>query len=305
MGKFVEGYGGSCLVYFVLDIGGSSIKFALVDKNMNIVIRDSWAVPGSFDGLIELIQKKFNQIKHDYECAGIAISAPGSVDSFEGVIYGASAIPYIHGPNFKEILGEQLGLPIEIENDANCAALAEAHLGDYSNYKMISSVVIGSGVGGSNVYNGEILRGANLHGGEFGYMILDEDGFGFQTMSTLSSVGGIVRQAQMMGLNVNNGKELFSLADSNEMAQRLIDDFFKYLAIGLFNIQYSFDPDVILIGGAISNRPNLIERIGLELDSILNKHESATLKPVVRKATFGNDSNILGAVVNFKLRREK
>ena len=87
---------------------------------------------GSYKTAEELfytLAQNVNDKKEEYDLKGIAISAPGAVDSKTGIIGGVSAIPYIHGPNFKEILKEKTGLDVAIENDANCAALGECWLG--------------------------------------------------------------------------------------------------------------------------------------------------------------------------------
>lgn len=291
-------------MYLSLDIGGSAIKTAIVDENFNIVERSILNVDESFEEMIKSIKNEYDKYSSKHDIIGLGIAAPGAVDSTSGIIYGSSAIDYIHGPNFKEILTKELQLNVEIVNDANSAALAEAHVGDYAQSKSLSLVVLGSGVGGANILDGKIIEGSNLHGGEFGYLILDNDNNRVQSMSTLASVGGIIRQANKKGLGVKNGIELFELYEINDIAKEIIDKFYMYLAIGIFNIQYAFDPELILIGGAISEREELLDKINENLDKLLKSHDSALIKPKLQKATYGNDSNIIGAIINYKLRRE-
>src|SRR5699024_11273333 len=94
------------------------------------------------------------------------------------IIYDASAIPYIHGPNLKEALEERTQKRVEIENDANCAALAEIWQGSAKGKKEVAVIVIGTGIGGALVHQDASAQGDQLHGGEFGYMILDPDQVG-------------------------------------------------------------------------------------------------------------------------------
>src|SRR5699024_1216495 len=108
---------------------------------------------------------------------GIAISAPGAVTD-GGMINGGSAIPYIHGPNIKAMIETRTGLTVHIENDANCVALAEIWKGAAKTKKDVAVVVIGTGIGGALVKDGVIHKGGNLHGGEFGYMILNPNVIG-------------------------------------------------------------------------------------------------------------------------------
>ena len=109
--------------YMVFDIGGSSVKWSVIEGEGKILQSGSIKIASNisdfFNGLAEIT----NNMKKEFDVKGIAISAPGAVDSETGVIGGVSAIPYIHGPNFKEELNKLTGIEVEIENDANCAAL--------------------------------------------------------------------------------------------------------------------------------------------------------------------------------------
>ena len=108
----------------------------------------------------------------------MALSLPGAVDSETGIIGGSSALDYIHGPNIKEELEKRLQVRVEMENDANCAALAEVWKGAASDVNDCCFIVSGTGIGGAVVKNKRIHKGQHLHGGEFGYMIAD---FNFET----------------------------------------------------------------------------------------------------------------------------
>lgn len=103
----------------------------------------------------------------------MAISAPGAVDSVVGTIGGSSELPYIHGPNFKVILNKMTNLPIEIENDANCAALGECWGGAAMDANDSAFVVCGTGIGGALIKDKKIHTGIHKHGGEFGYCFID------------------------------------------------------------------------------------------------------------------------------------
>lgn len=284
-----------------LDIGGSSVKTGILDKDARIVHKGSLDIPESFEKLIAEIAEDVREAEKKYDIEGIAISAPGSVDVDSGVIYGASAIPYIHGPNWKELLNEITGYEISIENDANCAALAEAYYGAGQQIDHMAFVVIGSGIGGALVYDKAILHGKHLHGGEIGYSIVGERNHKLLSFSDAGSVGGLLRNCKRRGLCVHNGKEVFALAEQgNVVAQDEINRFYHYLAIGIFNLQYTYDPEIILLAGAISSRDDLLSHIEHEIDQIMDFHNSASLRPKVAIASFRNDSNLIGAYVNFK-----
>ena len=157
--------------YVVIDIGGTSIKHALMTESGDILEKGSMKTEGDNINLfIESIGKVVDSYKEKNEVFGLACSSPGAVDVKTGFIGGGSAIPCIHGPNIRELLEKRCGLEVSIENDANCAGLAEGWLGSAKGVENYACIVIGTGIGGCIVINGRILRGKHLHGGEFGYM---------------------------------------------------------------------------------------------------------------------------------------
>ena len=299
--------------YLAIDIGGSSVKTAIVTEEGKIFEKNSFKGDKyNFDNFKGSMVEAILRAKEENNIGGVAISAPGGVDSETGVIGGASALPCIHGHNFKKLFGEDLGLKVEIENDANCAALGEVWKGAAKDNKDVLFVVCGTGIGGAVVKNKIIHKGQNLHGGEFGYSILEKeivDGkFVFKTWSHLGAMGALVEKvAEVTGEDpeVLDGKEVFKRADEGDaVAIKAIDDFYLYNAMGIFNIQYTYDPEKILIGGAISGRRDFIERINEKLDVIISYLSMAKVRPIIEKCAFENDANLLGALYNY-LQRNK
>jgi predicted NBD/HSP70 family sugar kinase len=294
--------------YIVFDIGGSSVKHAIMTDEGDFIAkgsykseRNNWEVFKA--SMIEEIEKA----KKKYNISGVTISAPGGVDSDTGIIGGASALPCIHGPNFKKIFGEDLGINLEIENDANCAALGEVWKGSAKDNKDVLFVVCGTGIGGAVIKNKQIHKGNNLQGGEFGYLILDHKKNGvdskFKTWSDLGSTGGLINTvAEIKEISEAeiDGKKIFELAENgDEDCINAIDDFYFYNALGVFNLQYIYDPEKIVIGGAISSRKDFIEKINEKLDIIMNNIELAKIRPKLEKCKFENDANLLGALFNY------
>src|SRR5699024_10125386 len=154
--------------YTAFDIGGTNVKYGLVEvENGYAEIKEHHSIPapGSLDSLLNRICT-FAAEHHD--AAGVAISSPGAV-SDEGIVYGASALDYLHGPNMKQLIATRTGLPVYIENDANCAASAEMCAGAAQHHRDFLMMVIGTGIGGAIVKDKKLHKGAHLHGGEFGY----------------------------------------------------------------------------------------------------------------------------------------
>ncbi len=294
--------------FLVFDIGGSSVKHAVMTKNGEVIEKGSYKSERyDFDLFIKNMLEISRKAKEEHDILGVAISAPGSVDSKEGVVGGSSALPCIHGPNFKEIFKKELNLTLEIENDANCAALGEVWLGGAKDNRDLAFVVCGTGIGGAIIKDRKIHKGTHLHGGEFGYMILEskrtKDGVEFKTWSDIGSTGGLQRTvAERKGISADelDGKKIFELAESgDEVCKEEIENFYFNIAKGIFNLQYIYDPEKILIGGAISSREDFIDKINENMDLLMNTMTHAQVRPVIDKCKFGNDANLLGALFHY------
>ncbi len=285
--------------YLVFDIGGSSIKYAIFGCELTIV--ESGKIPrqNSFEEMIEQMIKVYNEQE---EITGISISAPGIVDSKIGTIGGLSALDYIHGPNFKEVFKTKTNLDIAIENDANCAALSSAYFGEDKDKQNIIYVVIGSGIGGAILNNQKILYGANGYAGEFGYQIINDK------MQSWSEVGSTVNLVNRVRKVMNNffieGEEVFKLAKTNNQVNELVEEFYDCNARALFNLQMAFDPDVILLGGGISENKEVIKEIQNRVE-LLKVKGNIEQEIKIKVGQFGANANLFGALVNLLQQEEQ
>lgn len=290
--------------YMVFDIGGSSTKWSIIDEKGNILKSGKMKIHKNLEDFFDYIINVTNNNKEAFNLKGVAISAPGAVDRESGVIGGVSAIPYIHGPNFKKIISENTGLLVSIENDANCAALGECWLGAAKNENDCAFVVCGTGIGGAIVKDKKIHTGIHKHGGEFGYCFVDIDVVNkdYKTWSIAGSTYALAKFiADKKGISMEefDGLKAFELYDNgDEVAIEGVNRFFRYMAIGIYNIQYTYDPEVIILGGAISERKNFIEEVNIKIDEIMKASIDATIRPIIRKCEYGNDANKLGALYN-------
>lgn len=245
-----------------------------------------------------------------YNIEGIAISSPGAVNQVAGIIEGASAIPYIHHFPIVEELEELFGCPVSIENDANCAALAEFWKGAAKGLKNVIFVVVGSGIGGAVIIDGKIQYGKHLSAGEFGYMLLT-DQHTFSDLGTAVNMAKRYTKRKNLEENAVSGKEVFELAEQGDaIAQNEVDTFYRYLAQGIYNLQYSFDPEKIIIGGGVSSKSDLIPQLTVNLERIARQVETALFGPEnslhipeITLCEFKNDANLIGAVYNFETNR--
>lgn len=291
-----------------IDIGGSAIKMCVINQENVISCKKTVKVVDEIESIYEIITNFAKEMQDNYSAGniqGIAIASPGAVDSHTGVVGGASALKSIHGPNFKRDLYERTGLPIAIENDANCAALAEIYYGAAKDNTDICTMVIGSGVGGTIIKDKKIHSGSHLHGGEFGYMLVATQN-GIQTLSQVASTAALVRNVQQLKQDTSiDGEQVFELANNDKFVQKEVDNFYFYLALGAINVQYTYDPEVIVFGGAISQRKDFIQKINAKITEILTSDGMIhSVIPVCRVSEFYNDANLLGAKVNFLQNRK-
>ncbi|SDL83214.1 ROK family protein [Sediminibacillus halophilus] len=280
-----------------IDIGGTFLKYGIVTREGEILSNSKIKTPKTIDELLLFLE---SQAMSQPFLAGIAVSSPGAV-SEAGFVYGSSAVHYLHGPNMKALIREKTGLPVFMENDAHCAAYAEIWKGAAAGKMDVMVIVIGTGIGGAVIKNGKLHKGDRLHGGEFGYMLLNSNiESSDDVWSRIASMKALVKKVakrKRMEPSTLTGEEIFEMAENGDpVCREAVNDFYHLLAIGIYNLQYIYDPEIILIGGGISARPDLIEHINDKLDRILSLIDLAKIKPRIQSCRFRQHANILGAV---------
>lgn len=287
------------------DFGGTTVKYSLWHDNELLEVKN-FDTPKTWEETTEQLIKIKTEYKKDYKIDGAAFSFPGCVDKSAGDIKGNCAIKYIHNRPIYEQLTEVMGVPVAMENDANSAALAEIWSGVAKDAKNVLFVVVGTGVGGAVIVDGKVHSGNSLFGGEFGIMFMDYDATGKNR--TLSGLGTAVvmaeRYCDAMGVPhlTYSGREVFEFAkNGDETAQKEVDTFYKYLSLGLFNLQTSFDPEMIVLGGGISANPEIIETLQNKVNDLIVESNMTDLKSNIKPCFYKNDANLIGAVKNFEV----
>lgn len=281
----------------LIDIGGTSIKMAVM-QNQKLKKLPSIPTPKTLEKFYSVLNENVAKMKLEYQIKGVGISSPGAVNKKIGVIEGASAIPYIHNFKIQQALSDKFGLPVSMENDANCAALAELDSGAGKNVSSLLFLIIGTGVGGSVIVNHKIWHGAHLFGGEFGYTLVDDKNI----LSNLATSVGVAKRYNKTSQPKTNysGKEVFDLADQGDIrAQKEVQTMYSSLAKGIYNLQYSFDPELIVLGGAVSNNPHLIPEVDKEIEKIRQIVKIASIKPKIVPCEYTDEANLRGAYVDF------
>ena len=285
------------MAILVFDMGGSAVKYGVWSQD-SLVSKGKFITPNTWEEMKAQLQQVRTSVNEEIE--GVGISAPGAVNAQERRIDGISAIPYIHGFDIYSELEAVFGVPVTIENDANCAGMAEFYQGAGKEFQQAAFVVIGTGVGGTLFQNGELVRGAHLYGGEFGLMILDQG-------KTFSQLGTAVQMAwrycDRIGVDraTITGEEVFQRAeDGDAIAIEEVNKFYRYLAQGLFSIQFAFDPEVIIIGGGVSAKKGLLQEVDQRLKKMLADQALNDFVPLIKLCDYRNDANLVGAAANFQ-----
>lgn len=280
----------------VFDMGGTSVKWAIWEWEDGLKHQSKFTTPNSFEKMKAEMLEVYTSSKNTYDLKGVAISAPGSVDRDRGIIGGISAIPYIHHFEIQKELESLFNLPVSLENDANSAALAELWRGKASEVDSALFVVIGTGIGGAVIQNRELIKGKNLFAGEFGIMMLNES-LSFSQAATAVNMARRYCKRKDLPLDAVSGKEVFELAENNDpIALEEVNHFYDYLALGIYNIMFTTDPDLIILGGGVSRFEPLVMNVKKRIDSRLLKTGLKDYHYEITPCEFLDDANLIGAV---------
>ena len=157
--------------YISIDIGGTAIKYGIVSENAEVLLKKEMKTEAQKGGpaILEKVIGIVEELKGEAD-AGVCISTAGMVDIEKGeIFYSAPLIPNYIGTAFKKTVEERFGIPCEVENDVNCAGLAEYKAGAAAGSKAAVMLTIGTGIGGCILLNGEVFHGFSNSACEVGY----------------------------------------------------------------------------------------------------------------------------------------
>ena len=241
-----------------IDIGGTQLRAALLDDDMNIIDSFKTINDRSLSGA-ENMDRIIRYIKSVSEpLQGIGIGSPGPLDLKRGVVVNPPNL--IGWDNFEIVkyMEEKTGLKTWLDNDANVAGLAEALRGAGVGYESVAFIGISTGLGGAYVYKGELIHGAHSCGAEFYNMIVNDDKYshkGANPGSLNETASGTAMQrlaTERFGRDMTP-KELFEeFYKGDETAKQILEETSEALARGVANIFYTIDPDVYVFGGSVA-----------------------------------------------------
>jgi beta-glucoside kinase len=290
--------------YIAFDIGGTQVKHGLLLENGSILSKGSYATPST--SLEMFIEKMVDTIKgypENTSVSGVAISLPGYINPHTGYSERAGALSYLDGQNLKILLETEISLPVEIENDGNCAAIAEKISGNAKDCTDFICVTVGTGIGGGIFIDGKLVHGHSFRGGEFGFMITQstED-----VLNNNASTSALIRSyKKLKGINEKkkvDGETIFLKAAKDYSVRRLVEVWVKILSYGIYNLAATLNPQKILIGGGVIAQESLIKMINNQLDRL---YWWKDIKIPVESCKHQNDAGMIGAMYHLQQKQHK
>lgn len=317
----------------VLDYGGSSVKYAIVNDNAEMLQTGTGPAPlGSLDEFLDSVAGIYEQFKDEVE--GIAMSLPGFINPATGVHFGSGVYgDLLKGNNVIELVGKRCGCKVSLENDGKCGALAEAWKGSLSDVNNGAVLVLGSGIGGGVIVDGKIHHGRNTTAGEFSFLLTGRECSMFDAAYMSAGALGLtyrICKYKNLDLTVQDAAPTMAFLDSiagdqypkyeeepkkikadgrqimewvkegDEAAIKVYKDFVYSLAMLCENIQITLAPDKIVIGGGLSRAETLMDDLRKEIDKLCASAMIADeMKAEVVRSRYLNECNILGAMYNY------
>lgn len=268
------------------DYGGTKIAGIALDSSGNTLARMRVPTPrNDYEGGLHAIHGLMLKLEAEAggDCSSVGIGVPGSVDRETGKVSMGNSV-WLHDKDLKGDLAKVLNRPVKIANDANCFALSEAVDGGGAGAPVVFGVILGTGVGGGIVCNGQLIEGINAIGGEWGHIPLplpqDDErpgpvcscGVPGHIESWLSGPSLAADYARRIGVDPKDGPpapDIIALALKGDgAAEETLSRFEDRLGRSLATIVNFLDPDVIVLGGGLSN----VERLYQTVPPLIEKH---------------------------------
>jgi len=257
-----------------IDLGGTKTEIAVLDKTGTLCLRQRVPTPaGDYAAILATIAGLVADVERERGArCSVGIAMPGALSLATGLVKNSNST-CLNGRPFKADVEARLGREVRLANDANCFALSEAVDGAASGAGVVFGVILGTGVGGGVVVNGEILTGANAIAGEWGHNPLPMTGEPVQPLprcycgregcveSFLSGPSLAADHARVTGENVDSFEIVRRAEMGDEACAATLARHELRLARALAVVMNIVDPDVIVLGGGLSNLAHLYERV--------------------------------------------
>lgn len=299
------------------DIGGTFIKYALVDEAYQVNDSSKVPTPATIEEFWEALERVICLFQN--RITGIAISCPGEINSRLGFVFKGGLVPYLRNIPLASRLNKTFQVPVTVLNDGDAAGLAEARIGNLQDCGCGATFVLGTGVGLSLTSNGSLISTWNLKDylrwPTLGETQADSKQKQYQSyilrhgISSLvqnlgSAVNFVAKASQLLELPEEDGIQVFEVLDAghHEELQDLFASYCREIAILIYNLQSLVRLEKVTIGGGISSQRLLLEEINHQYKFLFEESSEQRFSLLeIQAARYHNSSNLLGAVCHFNI----
>lgn len=295
-----------------VDLGGTQLRAALVAADGQVVAhaRTATLVAEGPDAVVRrmlaLIAQVRTAVPADSPLLGIGIGAPGPLDPRSGTVFAPPNLPGWSAVPLRAMVADGTGLPVELGNDANAAALGEWRFGGGRGHEHLVYITVSTGIGGGVIEQGRLLIGHQGAGYELGFMILDAatgtnwEDLASGTALAAAAAAAMVRHPDTLlhrlarPADVSGAHVAAAAAQGDAVAAQLMEREAHYLGLGLASCLQLFSPELILVGGSVTlHNPQLLERAR----AVAYAHVKVDLyrRVPIEPAQLGEGAGILGA----------
>ncbi len=301
-----------------VDVGGTKLLAGLVDETLTVLHRSQRSsqdldTGALLDTVAEMVLDAARSA--DVDVAGVGLGVPGVIDRRHGIVAVAPHLP-LEGVRFQALMAERLGLPVAVDNDANCAMLAEWRHGAARGAGDAVMLMLGTGIGGGVVTGGQLLRGASGGAAEIGHMVVELDGppcegecpgqGHFEWYASGNAIGRAGHQSALANADSVLGRELAAgreitgafvtevAHDGDPHARRALEQVGRWLGQGIVSLVNVFNPEVVVIGGGGIGAGELLlgpAREVVAAQAMPSMRELARIE----SARFGAEAGLVGA----------
>lgn len=266
-------------MYIGIDVGGTKIKGIVFDKGQ-ILKSVKVMTPKTSEGFVnEIVDVTKELYDHYKNIKGIGICFPGAVDREKGSVISMPSLPNVNNVEIKKIFKRHFKVPVRVENDGKCAAIAEFLYGYGKGKRTIIALTIGTGIGGGTIVNETLCIGRG-NGGEVGHLTIDPHGLRcacgrIGCFEEYAASRGVMRMAKQMKIKAENPLDIENLARrGDKKAMQLYNKVGYYLGIGIGDLIKVFDPEIITLSGSIANAYDVFAKsMNKEIDNtVFFKH---------------------------------
>ena len=291
------------------DVGGTEIKYSVMDEQVHRA--DAGSVPTPQDTQEHFLNTIYAlYAPHREEVEGIAMALPGFVDNKTGFVSNGGALLYNTGTPVGQRIREKCGCPVSLENDGKAAAIAELRAGALQGCTNAAVFLIGTGVGGGIIANGELVRGTHFTAGEYSFVNTNADEWDADDKNMACQCStrnlllwyrarkGLPEDAPM------NGRIFFEAANAGEPeALEVLQRFCRAVAVQIYNLTVLLDVEKVAVGGGISKQPLLLQGLRSAYDGLFASKDNPYMKGLPRTeivpCAFSSEANQVGAMAAY------